>query len=57
MIWLKLLPNLDYLYRSWFPLFLIGKVLAVFLICLAIDQIKVHTVDPLFDRLINSRKL
>jgi surface polysaccharide O-acyltransferase-like enzyme len=57
MIWLKLLPNLDYLYRSWFPLFLIGKVLAVFLICLAIDQIKVHTLDPLFDRLINSRKL
>ena len=56
MIWLKILPNLNYLYRSWFPLFLIGKVLAVFLICLAIDQIKLHTVDPLFDRLLNIRK-
>ena len=45
LIWDYIFPNLDYLHSSWYVLFYISKVLAVFVICSAIELLRKHYVE------------
>ena len=40
-----LVPYLDYLHSSWYVLFYIGKVLAVFVICSAIELLRKRYIE------------
>lgn len=54
-IWTMWYPNLDYLDAWYFPLFMIGKVALVFLICLSIDQLRIRFIEPYMKRYIDAR--
>lgn len=45
-IWTEWYPNLDMIGSDGFPLFMAGKVALVFLVCLGIDQLRLHFVEP-----------
>lgn len=45
-IWTEWYPNLDMMTSTGFPLFMIGKVMLVFLVCLGIDQLRLHFIEP-----------
>lgn len=45
LIWDYIFPNLDYLHSSWYVLFFISKVLAVFAICSAIELLRKRYVE------------
>lgn len=45
LIWDYIFPNLDYFHSSWYVLFYIGKVLAVFAICSAIELLRKRYVE------------
>lgn len=45
LIWDYIFPNLDYLHSSWYVLFFISKVLAVFVICSAIELLRKRYVE------------
>ena len=44
-IWDYIFPNLDYLHSSWYVLFYISKVLAVFAICSAIELLRKRYIE------------
>jgi surface polysaccharide O-acyltransferase-like enzyme len=48
IIWTKIWPNVDYFNSRWLPIHALVKCAAVFLICLAIDQIRLKTIHPVF---------
>lgn len=54
-IWTMWYPNLDYLNTWYFPLFMIGKVILVFLLCLVIDQLRIRFIEPYMKRYIDTR--
>lgn len=54
-IWTMWCPNLDYLDTWYFPLFMIGKVILVFLLCLSIDQMRIHFIEPYMKGYIDAR--
>lgn len=54
-IWTVWSPNLDYLDTWYFPLFMIGKVALVFLVCLGIDQLRLHFVEPYMKRYVDAQ--
>lgn len=54
-IWMMWYPNLDYLDTWYFPLFMIGKVVLVFLVCLGIDQLRICFIEPYMKRYIDVR--
>lgn len=54
-IWTMWCPNLDYLDTWYFPLFMIGKVIFVFLLCLGIDQLRIRFIEPYMKRYIDAR--
>lgn len=45
LIWDYIFPNLDYLHSSWYVLFYISKVLAVFAVCSAIELLRKRYVE------------
>lgn len=45
LIWDHIFPNLDYFHSSWYVLFYIGKVLAVFAVCSAIELLRKRYVE------------
>lgn len=45
LIWDYIFPNLDYLHASWYVLFYISKVIAVFAICSAIELLRKRYVE------------
>ena len=50
IIFNKIYPNIDYLHSGLLPLHCIVKVSVVFLVCLVVDQIRIMTVDRVFQR-------
>lgn len=54
-IWTMWCPNLNYLNTWYFPLFMIGKVIFVFLLCLGIDQLRIHFIEPYIKGYIDAR--
>lgn len=54
-IWNMWYPNLDYLDIWYFPLFMIGKIALVFLVCLGIDQLRICFIEPYMKRYIDTR--
>lgn len=54
-IWTVWSPNLDYLDTWYFPLFMIGKVALVFLVCLGIDQLRLRFVEPYMQRYVDAQ--
>lgn len=54
-IWRRWLPNIDYLDSPYFAIFMIGKVVIVFLACLMIDQLRIRFVEPTIRRYIDNR--
>lgn len=54
-IWTMWYPNLDYLDTWYFPLFMIGKVALVFLVCIGIDQLRICFIEPYMKRYIDAR--
>lgn len=54
-IWMVWYPNLDYLDTWYFPLFMIGKVVLVFLVCLGIDQLRLRFVEPYMQRYVDAQ--
>lgn len=54
-IWTVWSPNLDYLDTWYFPLFMTGKVALVFLVCLGIDQLRLHFVEPYMKRYVDAQ--
>lgn len=55
LIWDYIFPNLDYLHSSWFVLFFIRKVLAVFIICSAIELLRKRYVERLMAAAVDRR--
>lgn len=53
LIWTQILPNQMFLNSNLFPILLIGKVIAVFIICLFIDQLRVYFIRPLYQSWVN----
>ena len=45
-LWQDWYPNIDFLNSVYFPAFMIGKVMLVFLVCLGIDQFRLHFIEP-----------
>lgn len=54
-IWTVWNPNLDYLDTWYFPLFMIGKVALVFLVCLEIDRLRLRFVEPYMQRYVDAQ--
>lgn len=53
-IWTIWYPNLEYMNTLYFPLFMICKVLFIFLICVSIDQLRLHLVEPYVQKYIDA---
>lgn len=53
-IWRLWLPNIDYVDSPYFAIFMIGKVIIVFLVCLVIDQLCIHFMEPVIRRYIDN---
>ncbi len=53
-LWVDLLHNVDMYDSPWLVAHAAGSVLAIFIICIAIDQLRLHFIEPpimaLFDR-------
>ena len=45
LIWDHIFPNLDYIHSSYYVLFYIGKVFAVFAICSIVELLRKHYVE------------
>lgn len=45
LIWDYIFPNLDYLHSSWYVLFYISKVLAVFIVCSAVKLLRKRYIE------------
>lgn len=54
-IWTVWSPNLDYLDTWYFPLFMVGKVALVFLVCLGIDRLRLRFVEPYMQRYVDAQ--
>lgn len=54
-IWTMWYPNLDYLDTWCFPMFMIGKVALIFLICLSIDQLRIRFIEPYMKSYMDAR--
>ena len=52
--WREWFPNIDYFQTEYFVLFMIGKVLIVFLVCLGIDLAKRRVFDPWMERYLDA---
>ena len=55
VIWGKISPNTDYLHSNYLPLHCFIKVVCVFAICLAIDQLRLLTVDKAFRKFLDKK--
>ena len=53
IIFNKIYPNIDYLHSNLLPLHCIIKVSIVFWTCLVIDQIRIMTIDKVFQRFLD----
>lgn len=49
-LWRELLPNVDYLDKGYFVLFMVAKVAAVYAVCLGIDLARRQWLEPIFQR-------
>ena len=47
-LWRELLPNVDYLDKGYFVLFMVAKVAAVYTVCLGIDLARRQWLEPIF---------
>lgn len=60
-LWQDLLNNTGHYASKWMPLHAIGSVLAIFLVCVAIDRVRIRVLEkPLFaylDKLLSENKL
>ena len=57
VIWKTFYPGLDYFSSSYFVVFMIAKVLAVYFTCTLIEQIRLRCIEPMFVRLIEYLRL
>ncbi len=53
VIWNIIVPNKNFINSSWLPMHCIIKVTIVFLCCLLIDQIRLVSIDKIFNRLLD----
>lgn len=49
-LWRELLPNVGYLDKGYFVLFMVAKVAAVYVVCLGIDLARRQWLEPIFRR-------
>lgn len=52
-LWSVVYPNLSFLDVEWYPAFMLGKTMIVFLACIIIDQIRLTLIEPIYKRGIN----
>lgn len=50
VIWDRVFPNADYLHSAFLPVHCLVKVVGVFAVCLAIDQLRLWTIGGAIDR-------
>lgn len=50
LIWDYIVPNLDFIHSSWYVLFYVGKVLAVFFVCVLIEMARKAWLEPVVSR-------
>lgn len=52
-LWRELLPNVKFMDEKFFVLFMIAKVLCVYIVCLGIDLTRRKWIEPIFKRWMN----